>query len=277
MAGDQDASNSTNQANKTHVNLKPPDNLIFEGNVAELWKRWIKKFTHYLTGIEATNKDGEVKVAILLHTLGEEAQEKFDTFELTAEERKKYDKVVQAFEDYCTPKKNETVARFNFFQRRQREGESLDDFVTDLKKLSIDCTFGDLKSSLIKDQIVSGIQCEQMQDRLLREDDLTLDKCIKMCKAAELASKRVETLRGKEEINAVQQRNTPQNFNNYGQRTPRTHSEQKTTSTRNLDKTGHHSRSRTTRNFEHHAVNVVINICIETVRRSGKFVTIVRG
>ena len=131
-----------------------------------------------MQALEATGKADTVKIAILLHAIGEKAQEKFKTFELTEEQQASYNEVIKAFEDYCTPKKNESVCRHQFFQRTQKPDETFNEFLTDLKKLSLDCAFDNLKDSLIKDKIVSGTKDTQLKSRLLREDNLTLEKCI---------------------------------------------------------------------------------------------------
>jgi len=143
---------------------------------------------------DANNKASEVKVAILLHVLGEEAVEKFNTFTLTQEEKKKYETVITAWENYCVPKTNESVERHIFFARNQKEEESFDAFLTDLKKLSASCGFGTLKDSLIKDRIISGITNKNLKDRLFREETMTLEKCIKMCKTTELATEQLKIL-----------------------------------------------------------------------------------
>lgn len=58
--------------------------------------------------------------------------------------------------------------------------------MTDLKKLSQNCNFDEIKDSLIRDRIVCEI-CEiRVRDRLLRETHLNLNKCINICKASEL-------------------------------------------------------------------------------------------
>lgn len=64
-----------------------------------------------------------------------------------------------------------------------------------MKRLSVDCAFEGLRASLIKDRIISGIQSAELKDRLLREDNLTLEKCVKLFRAAELASQQVLTLK----------------------------------------------------------------------------------
>lgn len=159
-----------------------------------------------MSAVEATNKSDEVKVAILLHAIGEEAQEKFETFELTTEQQGKYNDVIMAFEKYCVPKKNESVNRHQFFQRTQKQNETFNEFLTDLKKLSLDCAFGDMKDSLVRDRIISGINDTLLKNRLLREENLTLEKCTQICRIAELASENLETLKSKETVNVIQRK-----------------------------------------------------------------------
>lgn len=177
-------------------NLSPPEPLSFDGNVSENWKKWKKKFNIYLEATESTTKADAVKTAILLHTIGEEAYEKYETFELTEEQRKQYSTVVEAFEKYCVPKKNESVNRHLLFQRRQKDGQTFDQFLTEVKRLSLNCDLGALKDSLIKDLIISGVQNTSLKNRLLREDDLSLEKAERLCKASELADQQLKTLRG---------------------------------------------------------------------------------
>lgn len=49
------------------------------------------------------------QIAVLLHTIGEETLEKFNTFDLNDEDSKKLSKVIESFEHYYTPKVNESV------------------------------------------------------------------------------------------------------------------------------------------------------------------------
>lgn len=86
---------------------------------------------------------------------------------------------------YFIPKSNTCVRRHIFNSRAQHSNETFDAFLNDLRILSSDCEFGQLKDSLIKDQIVCGINNKKTKDRLLREPDLDLTKAINTCKAAE--------------------------------------------------------------------------------------------
>lgn len=140
------------------LNLRPPPPLSLDGNLAEKWKKWRKKFEIFMEATESSSKQDDAKIAILLYTLGDEAQELFETFEFEENEESNYEIVLQTFETCCVPKKSESVSRHLFFQRSQKEGETIEEFTTDLKRFRLDCSIGKLKNSLIKDRIISGIE-----------------------------------------------------------------------------------------------------------------------
>ena len=175
-------------------NIQPPPNLNLKGNLQENWKRFKQRFELYLQAIEADEKSDERKIALFLTVAGPESIEVYNTLTFTEEEKGKYDVVVQKFEDYCTPRKNETYERYIFRCRMQKENETFEQFVTDLKIKSQSCNFGTLSASLIKDQIVIGIADKKVKERLLREYDLDLEKAIQICQAAETAKTQMKTL-----------------------------------------------------------------------------------
>ena len=70
------------------------------------------------------------------------------------------------------------MLRSKFLTYKQKEGQSFDEFMTKLKKLSSDCEFGELKNSLIKDIVVIGVTDDSLPERMLREPNLTLEKAI---------------------------------------------------------------------------------------------------
>ena len=75
--------------------------------------------------------------------------------------------------------------RHVFNTRHQQAGETIDQYLTDLKKKAKSCEFGDLNDSLIKDRVVCGILSDKNRARLLKQPDLTLAKAIDMCRADE--------------------------------------------------------------------------------------------
>ena len=66
--------------------FKLPSPLSLEGNSGENGKHWSQRFELYLKATEADKKDEEIRVAILLHCVGEDGLEVFNTFEFENKE-----------------------------------------------------------------------------------------------------------------------------------------------------------------------------------------------
>ncbi|UYV70481.1 K02A2.6-like, partial [Cordylochernes scorpioides] len=177
-----------------------PSELALHGNVAENWRRFKQRLMLYLEATEKATKPDKLKVAILLNFIGEEALEVFNTFHLKEDEAENFDLVINKFDDFCEPKKNVIFERFKFFSATQKDGESIDSFITELKGLSTSCEFESQKDSLIRDRIVYGIQDKALQERLLREPNLTLLKAIEMCKTDEISKQQIKIMQNNQNI-----------------------------------------------------------------------------
>ncbi|VDI15020.1 Hypothetical predicted protein [Mytilus galloprovincialis] len=93
--------------------------------------------------------------------------------------------------------------RFRFDKRDQKEGESIQDYVAQLRKLSLHCGFNaDLKEKL-RDRIVCGLKNLNIQKRLLSEKDLTYDKAVDIGVAMETVSKDATELQAKHRTEGV--------------------------------------------------------------------------
>ena len=166
--------------------LEPPQHFLFEGNVSHTWKLWLKQFRFYLTATEKDNKDDKIKTSMLLTCIGQKSREIYETFTFdSADDQMTLEPVLNKFSEYCNPRKNVTILRHKLFTYRQLEGQSFHDFITELKKLSAECEFENLRDSLIKDMIVCGTNDNAFRERLLRESDLTLSRAISAGHAAE--------------------------------------------------------------------------------------------
>ncbi|KAJ8029616.1 hypothetical protein HOLleu_29056 [Holothuria leucospilota] len=165
--------------------LNAPEALSFNGNMSDNWKKFQQRFKLYMVASGLSGKDPKIQCATLLHIVGEEALDVYNTFELDEAARNDVDTLLKRFADPFTPKKNVTYERHVFNTRVQHQGESVDQFVTDLKTKAKTCEFGGLCDRLIKDRIVVGVTDEQVRARLLRERDLSLQKAIDICHAAE--------------------------------------------------------------------------------------------
>ena len=61
--------------------FKPPGALVLEGNLSKNWRRWVQRFDLCLTASGKIEQEEKVQCAILLHTIGEEALEIYNTFQ----------------------------------------------------------------------------------------------------------------------------------------------------------------------------------------------------
>ena len=184
--------------------LKPPAQLDFDAtNLADSWKRWKQELELYMD-LAMNGRDEVTKVKLFLYLIGSQGREIYDTlaFEIPASERT-LTQVLEAFDGHCNPRKNETVERFKFFSRTQDPGESQEKFVIDLKLLATTCNIGDLKDSLVRDRIICGIQGRRLREELLKIPDLDLQRCLSICRAAELSKTRTKTLEEGEAVNSL--------------------------------------------------------------------------
>ena len=186
--------------------LRPPQILALDSsNLAKTWKSWKEEFTLY-TELTMPNAEETTKIKLFHYLIGQSGRELLDTLSADdATARVTVSALMKLFDDHCNPKLNETVERYRFFMRDQGMDETVDKYVTDLRVLASSCNFGQLKDSLIKDRIVCGTNNSALRERLLREENLTLDKCLKVCRATELSKENCKTLQGQvvEEVHAL--------------------------------------------------------------------------
>ncbi|VDI46803.1 Hypothetical predicted protein [Mytilus galloprovincialis] len=142
-----------------------------------------------------------------------DGREIYNTFNFGEHEADKLPVLLKKFEDYCIPKKNVTVIRHRFNTRVQNSSESIDQYLTDLKLIAKNCEFEHLKDGLIRDRIVCGTNSSRVKERLLREDGLTLDKAVGICRADEESRKQMKTLNEEEQVHALRRKTQHQRNN----------------------------------------------------------------
>ena len=183
--------------------LKP---LKLEENLAENWRRWKQRYELFMTATEASKKSAKIQSSMLLHLIGEDALEVFNTFEFGSEkDKEKPVEILKKFDEYCNPKRNLTVERHIFNSRMQHLSESIDKYITDLRLKVKTCEYGTMADEMIKDRIVVGVHSDIIPGRLLREKDLCLTKAIDICKAAEASTKQLEKLTDEKKVEILQE------------------------------------------------------------------------
>lgn len=171
---------------------RPPSELSLEGNSvsrADAWKRWRKQFHVFLKASGVHKEEGSVQASLLINLIGTEGFDVYETFKFSNDtEKDDVTVLLKKFDEYFGVKPNVTLARYNFYMRNQEGGESIDQYVTALKLLSKTCEFKTLEDEFIRDRIVCGVKNTIVRDRLLRTDDLTMDKAIKICQVDEVSA-----------------------------------------------------------------------------------------
>jgi hypothetical protein len=175
--------------------LPPPKPLKLEGNLLENWKRWKKEFNYYLAAIEADEKSDKVKSSLFLHCIGPKSREIYDTLTFdAAADNMILAKIMEKFEAYVAPRKNITYSRFKFFTYKQEDSQKFNNYLTEMKRLCSDCEFGNKETEILRDILVIGLFNKRLQERLLRETDLTLEKVVKSCQNAELTHEQAKMM-----------------------------------------------------------------------------------
>ena len=166
-------------------NLKPPNELDLSPNgrttVAEKWRQWKQTMQLFIDLTMSKNTEKE-KCSAFLYTIGQAGRDVYNTMTLGEEEADKIDILFSKFEAYCKPKQNVTIERYRFNTRAQGEEETIDQYVTELRLIAKNCGYGDLEDQLVRDRIVCGTNSEEVRQRLLRIDDLSLQKAISVCR-----------------------------------------------------------------------------------------------
>ncbi|CAB4036179.1 Hypothetical predicted protein [Paramuricea clavata] len=195
------------------IQWAPPKPLHLEGNVSENFRKFEEHWTLF-EKTEPKGKSEEEKCSYFLLCIGEKAREVHKTLAFSTPEtstntegatvwKRTTQELKTAFKAYCNPRKNLTFERHKLNTRNQDENETIDQYVTALRTLAATCEFESLHDGLIRDRIVCGIKAQTLKERMLRENDLTLQKAIDICRAAETSRDQLKSLCGGEKKNNI--------------------------------------------------------------------------
>ena len=159
---------------------KPPESLRLTRNNSRNWHDFKEQLQWFLVGTESTEKSDAAKIGIMLSHAGKEARELYKT--LTSEgDDKKFDKVLEALERFCSPQKNILYERHGFWSMRQDDGESVDSYLARLKLKVNYCEYDKtswplaVRNEMTRDKFVFGLIDDGLKKHLLRETELTLE------------------------------------------------------------------------------------------------------
>lgn len=92
----------------------------------------------------------------------------------------------------------DVIQRAQFNSRIRQSGETLEDFVLALKLQAEFCSFGDFKNMVIRDRITAGVNDKALQQRLLNEENLSLESAEKIIMTWQIAETNAKALGSRE-------------------------------------------------------------------------------
>ena len=130
---------------------------------------------------------------------------------------KTYDVLKTTLQSHFQTKKIVIAERFHFHRRNQAAGETIADYVAELRRLSTHCEFGDYLEDALRDRLVCGLRNEAIQRRLLSKNELTFAKAWEVAQSMEAAERNAQQLKGADtpiqlvsrQLPKVQARNIP--------------------------------------------------------------------
>ncbi|XP_069129346.1 uncharacterized protein [Argopecten irradians] len=150
------------------------------------WKSFKQHVEFMFSG--PLKKKGEVeKCSYFMLWIGEKGRNIYSTWTLTADEGKLLKTYYDRFESYVKPRSNVIYNRYRFHSKQQSEGETFEQFVTELQVLVKDCNY-DNSDEMVRDRIVFGVKNPKVRKKLINiGSDLTLAKALVTARNYELS------------------------------------------------------------------------------------------
>ena len=165
------------------------------------------RFENRITAMNLT--DPERKLALLLDYAGDDVHDDFLTLTVPAAGGNDppgndiYHRSITALNNHYAPQVQREYEIFSFRTAKQEESESLDQFVTRLRKLGATCDFANL-SAEIKSQVIQRCKSSRLRTKGLSDLTMTLDDLIKTGNAMDRAVVYAQSIEGNTEMSVNQ-------------------------------------------------------------------------
>ncbi|XP_063529988.1 uncharacterized protein LOC134741147 [Cydia strobilella] len=151
------------------------------------WTMYCERLEMYFL---ANDIKDAVKLPTVIAVMGEDAYHLLSTLASPAQPSTlTFTNAVTLLKNHLQPKPSILAERYRFRQRRQAEGESVAEYVAELKKLAKTCDFGTTLEDNLRDQLVCGIVSESTRQRLFAEDGIDYSRAVSLATTLEAAEK----------------------------------------------------------------------------------------
>ncbi len=145
--------------------------------------------------LDANDIAAEKRVAVFLSAIGGKTYTLLRNLLAPAVLKEKtLDEIITALKQHFEPKPIVIAERFHFHRRNQVVGESVADFVAELRRLATHCEFQTYLDEALRDRFVCGLRSEAAQKRLLTETKLTFQRAVEIAQGMESAAENARKL-----------------------------------------------------------------------------------
>ena len=157
-------------------------------------------FTAYLERVEifsaANGIAEEKKVPIFLNTIGATVYSTLrDLLAPASPISASFADITKVLKAHYEPKSLVIVERFHFHKREQSAGESIAEYIAELRRLAAKCAFAGYLDEALRGRFVCGLRSEATQKKLLTESDLTIAKAVEIALNSEAAHKNAQAMK----------------------------------------------------------------------------------
>ena len=160
------------------------------------WEFFRQQWEDYELATGLDKRPEAIRLATLRSVMGKDCLQIFLNLKLTEEEASSVNSSLAALAAYFKPKTSVVYERYLFNSSTQGPDEGIDEFVNRLRKQASSCKFGTL----------IGLQDRNTKLRLLKEEDLDLNKTVNIWRASEIASRQLKSMKlgqTSEQVNTV--------------------------------------------------------------------------
>ena len=115
---------------------------------------WVERLEQWL--VANAIGDGDKQRALLLSNIGAKGYKLIRSLSQNQPTAKSYQQLKDLLLEHINPKPNEISQRFVFYRRDRKTGETVKDYVANLRKLSEHCNFSEKLEEHLRDKFVCG-------------------------------------------------------------------------------------------------------------------------
>ena len=157
------------------------------------FERWLKALNFYFGSCAIV--DSSQKKCTLLHLLGIEIQEIFETLPQIQGEEDEYKEAGERLKRYFQPQSNKLFERYKFHELVQGEAERMDSFVMRLRLQAAKSGFNPAEIDMhICDRAVGGCHSRELRQKLLGQVELTMEKVLQIASTFERCREEAEAM-----------------------------------------------------------------------------------